>query len=98
MAIKPRCEKCRKELKGFGGILLGSWDKTGRPKKFHLCPACYGDISHRTKLKFDKHGGKSDALAGILLSPPDKENRVDIFFLSSFGYENTLRTMNVKLR
>ncbi len=44
MAIKPKCDKCRKELKEFGGILL-SPPKKRMVKKFHLCPACYGEIS-----------------------------------------------------
>lgn len=40
MAIKPKCDKCKKELKEFGGILL-SPPKKNVVQKFHLCPKCY---------------------------------------------------------
>jgi len=40
MAIKPKCDKCKKELKEFGGILL-SPPKKNMVKKFHLCKQCY---------------------------------------------------------
>ncbi len=43
MAIKPKCDKCGKELKEFGGILL-SPPKGNDVKKFHLCRKCYGEI------------------------------------------------------
>ena len=41
MAIKPKCDKCRKELKEFGGILL-SPPNGNTVRKFHLCKPCYG--------------------------------------------------------
>lgn len=45
MAIKPKCDKCKKELKEFGGILLGP-PKKNMVRKFHLCQKCYREISH----------------------------------------------------
>jgi len=45
MAIKPVCDKCKKELKDFGGILLSPPDKDGKVKKFHLCNKCYKNIT-----------------------------------------------------
>jgi len=45
MAIKPKCDKCKKELKEFGGILLSPPDKKGLVKKFHLCQACYKGVA-----------------------------------------------------
>ena len=43
MAIKPRCDKCKKELRGFGGILL-SPPKGDMVEKFHLCKKCYAEL------------------------------------------------------
>jgi hypothetical protein len=43
MAIKPKCDKCGKELTDFGGILL-SPPKGNTVKKFHLCKNCYREI------------------------------------------------------
>jgi len=44
MAIRPKCDMCKKELKEFGGILL-SPPKKNIVKKFHLCVECYKKIS-----------------------------------------------------
>lgn len=44
MAIKPKCDKCGKELEEFGGILLSPPDAENTVKKFHLCPSCYEAI------------------------------------------------------
>ncbi|MEI6627542.1 MAG: hypothetical protein WCL61_03020 [bacterium] len=44
MAIKPICDKCKKELTEFGGILL-SPPKENMVKKFHLCQECYNKIA-----------------------------------------------------
>ena len=41
MAIKPKCDKCKEELKEFGAILLSPPDKKSTVKKFHLCKKCY---------------------------------------------------------
>lgn len=41
MAIKPICNKCKKELKKFGAILFGPPGKNDKVKKFHLCQECY---------------------------------------------------------
>lgn len=49
MAIKPKCESCKKELNRFGAILLSSPNKKNFVKKIHLCVNCYKDI-----LKFIK--------------------------------------------
>lgn len=52
MAIKPLCDKCRSELKDFGGILLSPPDKEGKVKKFHICVECY------TKMEKDLTAGR----------------------------------------
>ncbi|MFH1402269.1 MAG: hypothetical protein ABIG87_01420 [Patescibacteria group bacterium] len=44
MAIKPICDKCKKELTEFGAILLSPPDKNNKVKKFHLCKKCYEHI------------------------------------------------------
>jgi hypothetical protein len=44
MAIKPICDKCRKELDDFGGILLSPPDEHSNIKKMHLCKKCYNEI------------------------------------------------------
>lgn len=44
MAIKPLCDKCKKELHEFGGILLSPPDEKGKVQKFHLCVECYEGI------------------------------------------------------
>ena len=43
MAIKPKCDKCKKELKEFGGILLSPPNKD-IVRKFHLCRKCYQGV------------------------------------------------------
>ncbi|MCG2698373.1 hypothetical protein L6307_04805 [Candidatus Parcubacteria bacterium] len=49
MAIKPICDKCKKELNSFGGILLSPPDKNNNVKKFHLCESCYKKIINSFK-------------------------------------------------
>ena len=44
MAIKPKCDLCKKELKEFGAILLSPPDKNNNIKKYHLCNDCYKKI------------------------------------------------------
>lgn len=44
MAINPKCDKCKKELKEFGAILLSPPDKNSKVKKFHFCKKCYQKI------------------------------------------------------
>jgi len=41
MAIKPVCDKCKKELKEFGGILFSPPNEKGYVKKWHICKECY---------------------------------------------------------
>lgn len=41
MAIRPHCNKCKKELDNFGAILFGPPDSKDVVKKFHLCKKCY---------------------------------------------------------
>ena len=41
MAIKPICDKCKKELVDFGAILLSPPDGKNKVRKFHLCKICY---------------------------------------------------------
>ena len=45
MAIDPKCDRCKIELKEFGGILLSPPDKENKVRKFHLCKACYEKIT-----------------------------------------------------
>jgi len=40
MAIKPKCDFCKRELKKFGAILLSPPNKNN-VKKFHICRKCY---------------------------------------------------------
>lgn len=51
MAIKPKCDKCKEELKDFGAILLSPPDKSSKVKKFHLCKKCYSEITKINKIK-----------------------------------------------
>ena len=44
MAIRPQCDKCKKELKEFGAILLSPPGKKNLVRKFHLCKKCYRQI------------------------------------------------------
>jgi len=44
MSIKPICDKCKQELKEFGGILLSPPDIDRRVLKSHLCKNCYSKI------------------------------------------------------
>lgn len=45
MAIKPFCDKCKKELTEFGAILLSPPDQKGMVKKWHVCKECYEEIA-----------------------------------------------------
>ena len=49
MAIKPKCDKCKKELDDFGAILLSPPDKNNKIKKFHFCKKCYKEITRTFK-------------------------------------------------
>ena len=51
MAIKPKCDKCGKEFKEFGAILLSPPNKQNTVKKFHLCKVCYGEIRKKLQNK-----------------------------------------------
>jgi len=42
--IKPTCDKCKKELEEFGGILLSPPDNDRKVKKYHLCKNCYQKV------------------------------------------------------
>lgn len=44
MAIKPKCDKCKKELEDYGAILLSPPDDEEKVKKYHLCKECYKKI------------------------------------------------------
>jgi hypothetical protein len=41
MAIKPVCDKCKKELETFGGILFSPPDSNSMVRKWHICKPCY---------------------------------------------------------
>jgi hypothetical protein len=49
MAITPTCDKCKKELQEFGGILLSPPDKKNKVVKYHLCKKCYKEIAEEIK-------------------------------------------------
>jgi hypothetical protein len=41
MSIKPVCDKCKKELQTFGGILFSPPNEKGMVRKWHICKPCY---------------------------------------------------------
>lgn len=41
MAIKPHCDRCKKELNEFGAILLSPPNMQNEVQKYHLCKTCY---------------------------------------------------------
>lgn len=45
MAIKPICDKCNQELSEFGAILFSPPNEDSEVKKFHICVACYKEIT-----------------------------------------------------
>lgn len=49
MSIKPKCDKCKKELKDFGGILLSPPDKREKVRKYHICKECYIKLEKELK-------------------------------------------------
>jgi len=49
MAIKPVCDRCKKELNDFGAILF-SPPRGKDVKKFHICKDCYNQIKGAWKL------------------------------------------------
>jgi len=46
MAIRPICDRCKKELDDFGALLF-SPPSGNTMKKFHICKKCYDDIISR---------------------------------------------------
>jgi len=49
MAIKPVCDKCKKELETFGGILFSPPNKEGYVRKWHICKPCYDEMEKELK-------------------------------------------------
>jgi len=44
MAIKPICDRCKRELEDFGGILFSPPNPDKTTKKLHICKKCYEEI------------------------------------------------------
>lgn len=44
--INPTCDKCKQELTEFGALLF-SPPKENKVTKYHLCVACYDDITDK---------------------------------------------------
>lgn len=44
MAIKPKCDKCGKELDKFGAILFSPPNERSEVKKYHICVDCYQEM------------------------------------------------------
>jgi hypothetical protein len=49
--IKPVCDVCKKELQGFGAILLSPPGTDSSVKKFHICMECYKVMKNHYRLK-----------------------------------------------
>jgi hypothetical protein len=52
--IKPTCDKCKKELEEFGGILLSPPDNDRKVTKYHLCKNCCREIENLLDTKTKK--------------------------------------------
>ncbi len=50
MAINPRCDFCKKELKEFGGLVFSPPTKEGTVRKLHVCRHCYRELLKITHL------------------------------------------------
>ncbi len=50
MSISPKCDKCQKELKDFGAIVLSPPDSNSAVIKYHLCKNCYKEIAKVLKI------------------------------------------------
>ena len=50
MAIQPKCDRCGKELKKFGAILLSPPDEQSTVKKFHICVDCYEELLKKMQI------------------------------------------------
>jgi hypothetical protein len=50
MAIKPKCDICKEELKDYGAILLSSPNKKSMVKKYHICLKCFRKIKKVFKM------------------------------------------------
>jgi len=51
MSIKPICDKCKKELTTFGGILFSPPNEEGMVRKWHICKPCYELMEKELKKK-----------------------------------------------
>ncbi len=54
MAIKPICDRCKKELTDYGALLLSPPGKNSTVTKFHICKKCYQVILMENKIKISK--------------------------------------------
>ena len=52
MSIKPVCDKCKKELTTFGGILFSPPNEKGMVRKWHICKPCYDIMEKELKKWF----------------------------------------------
>jgi hypothetical protein len=61
--LKPKCKRCKKELKKYGAILLGPPDKDDKAKKIHLLQCPQENIMKYTKEQLLKESKQKTILA-----------------------------------
>jgi predicted Zn-dependent protease len=44
MSIKPICNKCKKELQTYGGLIFSPPVENWMVKKWHICKECYAKL------------------------------------------------------
>lgn len=68
MAIKPVCDRCKKELESFGAILFSPPSKNNTVKKFHVCVSCHEELVN----SWDDSKKKPRVGIGIIIKKGDK--------------------------
>lgn len=92
--IRVTCFRCKTELDEPGSILLSPADLDGHAVKKHFCVRCH-------KLLFVAVGYRGCCerrSGGLLLSPPDKDDRVHVTKFCASHYLAALKSVDTSLR
>ena len=91
--IRVRCFRCKSELDAPGAILLSPRDMGDHAVKKHFCVRCHGVVF----TPVERHGCCDVKSGGMLLSPPDRDDRVLVVRLCTRHYQAALKKVSVSL-
>ena len=91
--IRVRCFRCNSELDAPGSILLSPADPDGNAVKKHFCARC----DHLVFSPVERHGCCDTRTGGLLLSVPDRDDRVRVTRLCTRHYQAALKRVSTSL-